>query len=211
MQDFLAKIKEFIKTPLGKVVLVALILLVVLFVVALAVGVFFVFGSLRSEPQAVPKAPVEVRKSTESPKVTKEDTEEDQSTSGKTSEEDSAAYEVYEYKDPFEPVIKEETTSTPSTPTTPSEEETSTPSAPAEQEEAGEGETGSKVLEVQDIFTENGVKYSSIKYGATVYKVKEGDRVDESPYEVLTIGSDSVVLLFGDSRVEVKVGESILK
>jgi hypothetical protein len=66
-------------------------------------------------------------------------------------------------------------------------------------------------LEVQDIFTENGVKYASIKYGATVYKVKEGDRVDESPYEVLTIGSDSVILLYGDQRVEVSIGESIVK
>jgi cytoskeletal protein RodZ len=201
MNDFLAKMKEFIKTPLGKVALTGFILLIVLFIAALLLGAFLIFSNLKSAPQEVPKAPVEVKKSTEGAKVTiKESTEETETP--KSSGESSAAYEIYEYKDPFEPLIKE-TTSTTTTVTTPSEEEIATPSE--------EEETGPQVLEVQDIFTENGVKYASIKYGTTVYKVKEGERVDESPYEVLTIGTDSVVLLYGDNRVEVKVGESILK
>ncbi len=67
------------------------------------------------------------------------------------------------------------------------------------------------MLEVQDIYTENGTKYSSVKYGSTVYKVKEADQVDESPYKILAIGDESVVFLYGDRRVELKEGESVLK
>ncbi len=200
MKDFLAKMKEFIKTPLGKVALVAVVLLVIIFLAAFLVGIFLLFNNLRGEPKESVKTPVKVEKSTESSTTVGKSTKEAEA--GRSEEgEESETFELYEYKDPFEPLIKGATTTTPTT-QTPEEE---TPTSPEEPP------TGPQILEVQDIYTESGVKYSSVKYGTTVYKVKEGDRVNESPYEVLTIGTDSVTFLYGDRRVEVKVGESILK
>lgn len=197
MKDFAEKIKEFIKTPIGKVALVAVALLVLLFVVGISVAIFLVFGGGGSTTQETAKVPVEIEKSSETTTATAEQSAEASETT--KSGEQQAGFEVYEYKDPFQPLINETTGTT----TTPTGSETGT--------SLEEAESGPQVLQVQDIFEENGVAYSSIKYGAIVYKVKEGDRVDESPYQVLTIGDDSVTFLYGDNRVEVNVGESILK
>lgn len=206
MKDFLAKIKEFIKTPLGKVAVAGVALLAILFASALVVGIFIIFTNLTGAPQEVSKVPVRIEKA------------ETETSTARSSEETSTAesqsdgtFKIDEYKDPFRPRIQAETTGTATGTTTSTGTGTTTTSGGQTATSSGGTEGGAKVLEVQDIFNENGVDYASIKYIATVYKVKEGDRVDESPYQVLTIGSDSVVLLYGDRRIEVSEGETILK
>lgn len=216
MKDFLEKMKEFIKTPLGKLALVGIVLLILLFLAAFLVGIFFLFNSLATTSKETSKVPVEIKKTSETSTASAEKgTSETDMAKDEEPAELSSIFEVYEYKDPFEPLITEDSTgttgsddTTPSTTTTPDDE-----GDEGEESSTGSGEetTGPQVLEVQDIYTENGTKYSSVKYGSSVHKVKEGDRVDESPYEVLTIGTDSVVFLYGDQRVQVSIGESILK
>ena len=216
MKDFLEKMKEFIKTPLGKLALVGVVLLILLFLAAFLVGIFFLFSSLRTTSKEASKVPVEIKKTSETATASAKKSTSETDTAKDEKPEELTSFEVYEYKDPFEPLITEESTGTPgsgdTTPTTP----TTTPGDEGDEGEesstgSGEETTGPQVLEVQDIYTENGTKYSSVKYGSSVHKVKEGDRVNESPYEVLTIGTDSVVFLYGDQRVQVSIGESILK
>lgn len=195
MKDFMEKMKEFIKTPLGKVALVAIIILTIIFIAAFIFMAVTLLGRISGGTKEETKVPVKIEETTT---TAKGGTEQTATVDSNTT--DSAIFKVYEYKDPFQPLIKAESTST--TTTTTSTTTTTT------DETSG---SGSQVLEVQDIFEENGVEYASIKYGASVYKVTEGDRVDESPYEVLTIGETSVTLLYGDRKVEVNIGESILK
>ncbi len=221
MKDFMEKMKEFIKTPLGKVALVGAVLLILLFMAAFLVGIIFLFNSLRTTSEETSKVPVEIKKTSETSTASaKKSTSETDTAEGEEPLE-STSFEVYEYKDPFEPLMTEESTDiTGPGDTTPGDTTPGTPTTtPVDGgDEGGESSTGSgeettgpQVLEVQDIYTENGTKYSSVKYGSSVHKIKEGDRVGESPYEVLTIGTDSVIFLYGDKRMQLNIGESILK
>lgn len=211
MKELLEKLKEFIKTPLGKVALVGVILMVLLFLALVAILLYaLISGTMNVSPESS-NAPVRVEKSESTTTAKGSTTETD--TAGELDSSGSMAFEVYEYKDPFEPLIRAETTAATTSETTATSNTGTNSVTEAGQTTTSseEAPTGPQVLEVQDIYTENGVKYSSTKYASTVYKVKEGDQVDESPYQVLTIGTDNVVFLYGDRRVEVKIGESILK
>lgn len=103
---------------------------------------------------------------------------------------DKEAFASYEYKDPFQPLVGTETAPPASTQTT---------------------ETQNQRLALEDITEEAGVKFASVKYGGVAYKVKEGDRVDESPYQVISVGDNSVTLLYGDEQVSVQLGQEIIK
>ncbi len=99
-------------------------------------------------------------------------------------------YDIYESKDPFKPLIE--------------------PVADGEGTD-GEGAAGGNALVVESIVLENGVYYANITYGGTSYKVKDGDRVGTSPYEVVTITADRVLLLYGDEATPAAPGEEIIK
>ena len=104
--------------------------------------------------------------------------------------QDQEAFSSYEYKDPFQPLLGAEASPPASTQTT---------------------ETQNQRLGLEDITEESGVKFASVKYGGVAYKVKEGDRVDESPYQVISIGDNSTTLLYGDEQVSVQLGQEIIK
>lgn len=101
-------------------------------------------------------------------------------------------YNIYEAHDPFYPLIK--------------------PAAEGETSADQGGTLNPKALVVEKIFLENGVYYANINYGGTVYKVKDGERVGSSPYEVVQITSNNkVMLLYGDEATPAAVGEEIVK
>ncbi|MFQ5574210.1 MAG: hypothetical protein ACE5E0_01120 [Terriglobia bacterium] len=100
------------------------------------------------------------------------------------------AFTAYEYKDPFQPLTG------PVAATAPAEETT---------------QTESRRLSLEDITVEEGVKFAAVKYGGVAYKVKEGDRVGDSPYQVVSVGDNSSTLLFGDEQVSLQLGEEIVK
>ncbi len=216
MKDLISKLKEFIKTPLGKFALAGVILIISLFLAAMAVGIFFVPGNRGGEgAKTTQKVPVKIEQSDKATTSSEEiDSAEPDADEGEEAGE-SASFQVYEYKDPFQPLIRDDAAGTgtdgPATGATTPSADIADESASQSAASSGPASRGPQVLEVQDIYTENGTKYSSVKYGSTVYKVKEADQVDESPYKILAIGDESVVFLYGDRRVELKEGESVLK
>jgi hypothetical protein len=66
-------------------------------------------------------------------------------------------------------------------------------------------------LVLKSIVTSDGKKVASLYWNGKVYNLHEGDQVDDSPWEVVTIYSDSVLMLYGDSRVTLTVGQGFSK
>ena len=62
-------------------------------------------------------------------------------------------------------------------------------------------------LILKSITVESGERVATFEWNNAEYPSKEGDVVDSSPWKVITINSDSVVMLYGDSRVTLTVGQ----
>ncbi len=184
----------FFATSKGRLVVIvgALAALAVIAGVAVAL-VFFVFGD--SEPE------VEVR-------VTGS-TESTATTGGEPTAEAAATpapevpnSEVFTFRDIFEPLLKPipeasgDSTVTPGTsvPTT----DTANTYTPG-------------TLFLQNIVSENGELLAVLIYDGTTYTLGEGERVGDSPWQVLEVRADSVVMLYGDTQVVLTVGQGVTK
>lgn len=66
-------------------------------------------------------------------------------------------------------------------------------------------------LVLTDITSENGTKKAVVTYNGKTYTVAEGETVDSSPWKVLEINNSSVVMLFGDVKVTLTIGQGITK
>ncbi|NTU71091.1 MAG: hypothetical protein HGB10_04650 [Coriobacteriia bacterium] len=62
-------------------------------------------------------------------------------------------------------------------------------------------------LILKSIHTDSGERVATFEWNGAVYECREGDQVAQSPWEVVTIYSDSVVMLYGDSRITLTVGQ----
>ena len=105
--------------------------------------------------------------------------------------------EVFTFRDIFVPLVKAETSS----PTT--SDTSDTPE--------GTPETSAGTILLQDITVENGEPTAVLVWDGKTYSAQEGDQIDDSPWKVLEIGSDSVVMLYGDTQVVLSVGQAISK
>jgi len=107
--------------------------------------------------------------------------------------------DVFTFRDIFVPTIKEPSTSTPTTNGDGSSTDTSTPDT-----------TGNTIF-IQSTSVEDGVEVATVLYNGQSYTVSEGERVGSSPWQVLSIDGETVVMLFGDSQVTLTVGQGITK
>lgn len=181
--SFIDRLKEFIATPRGKIIAAAVLTMVVLIVFSVPVLFFLLSGRLfqPSEEAVHPSAVVKKVEPGEKKK---------------SQEKVVESFEVYEYKDPFKSLVTVAATGTAGGTTTAT---------------GGGGVTGPTTLALEEVYSSGGVQYAQIKYAGTVYRVKEGQQIDDSPYKVLSIGSSSVTLLYGDDRLTLRVGEEIVK
>lgn len=129
-------------------------------------------------------------------------------TAGAQGEGDTAAPEkapapvtnedVFKFRDIFvaliEPVV--ESTAAPSTSTSASADASGTPS-----------DEGTLVL--QDIVSENGERKAVLVESGTTYTLGPGERIGDTPWQVLTVGASSVTMLYGDSQLVLTVGQGI--
>ena len=115
-----------------------------------------------------------------------------------------------ENKDPFKPGL---------VPTTPGAE-TADGGGDVSQGETGtvtteESETiepGTNVLYLAEITEDDdGERTATVYWSNVAYDVMEGDRVDDSPWKVVSIGSSSATFLYGDDRITLRVGEQLGK
>jgi hypothetical protein len=76
----------------------------------------------------------------------------------------------------------------------------------------GTGEvTEQGTLTLVDIVTEDGVRKAVLTLNGTTYTLAEGERVGDTPWQVQTINSGSVRMLYGDNAVTLSIGQGISK
>lgn len=190
----------FFSTPTGKAVAIGGGAAAVLFVVA-AVGIavyVFVLGNKVEETvqrgaQGVATPATVPGKAASAPKPAVEPKE-------------VALREVFTFRDVFAPLI-----------------DASAPAPAAAGDTAGEGEGGETTgtaggeaalpgtLYLQDVSTQDGEAVANLTLDGTEYALAEGDALGTTPWEVLSIEDDTVVMLYGDDRVTLTVGQGISK
>lgn len=216
-----SKIREYLQTKRGKVVVIVFAVILLLFIAAMVTLLLILWRQMPPEPER-PKSKTTQTKSTE--KTETEKTAEKSKEEPAPKEEAVAPepapeeFEPYGYKDPFVPLIDlgsgivgsgggsggSAATATSTTSSTSSTTTTTTSTN-------GTVNTLSLSMSLLDIFADNGARTAALKYGDALYRVQEGERVDDSAYKVLSIGADSVTLLYGDDRVVLKIGEQITR
>lgn len=103
--------------------------------------------------------------------------------------------EVFTFRDIFDPLLKEES------------------------EGGSDGGGGSSAqpdleqntLYLQEIRSADGQPVAVLVYNGKTYELSEGERVEDTPWQVLSIESDRVVMLYGDSQVVLRVGQGVTK
>jgi len=112
--------------------------------------------------------------------------------------------EVFTFRDIFDPLLKplpEPTMSTDGTttsPTTPSTTDTATPYAQG-------------VLYLDGVETVDGVMKAVLRYNGQTYTLAPGEGIPGTPWEVFSVSSGSVTMLYGDNRITLVVGQGITK
>jgi len=66
-------------------------------------------------------------------------------------------------------------------------------------------------LTLDSVLTRDGLHYANVLYNEQKLELRDGQRVADSPYQVLTVTDANVIFLFGDDRVVLKPGEKIYK
>jgi hypothetical protein len=200
------RIKEFSQTGTGRIVVVAvpgLILAAIIAVIALTM----LGGGEAPEVETAARtgAADTARATTETAGDEAAETPADTPAAEATTETVEATgyinknYEVYETRDPFEPVDASSTIS--GIPLPAGSSSSSNTPAPA-------GVTP-QILALKGIEEDaDGVLYANVTYGSSPYLVKAGQRVGSSSYQVTSIDRESATFLFGDDNLVLRVGES---
>lgn len=71
--------------------------------------------------------------------------------------------------------------------------------------------TEKNTLFLMSISTVNGEKQAVFAWNGVLYTVTDGEQVDSSPWKVISIGSDSVLMLFGDTQITLTLGQGVNK
>ena len=79
----------------------------------------------------------------------------------------------------------------------------------------GEDNGGTSVpantLLLEDVSEVDGEPVATFTWNGQEYTVGEGDQLGDSPWQVVDISGDTVVMLYGDNRVTLTVGQGITK
>lgn len=73
------------------------------------------------------------------------------------------------------------------------------------------GNVPADTLFLQSIITEDGVQKAVFTWNGQTYTVAEGEQVGSSPWKVIQINTDTVLMLYGDSQVTLSVGQGVTK
>lgn len=174
----------------GKLVIGAVLLLAV---VLAAAAVFFLFG--HASPTDTADSNVAVAQNGTAP-AAPSSTAPAQASEQAVAPAQVALDEVFTFRDVFVPLVKAAVSSTASS-------ETSTPGSTPQ--------TSDNTILLQDIMVENGERTAVLIWNGQTYNVQPGDEISDSPWKVLEIRADSVVMLYGDTQVVLSVGQAVSK
>ncbi len=111
--------------------------------------------------------------------------------------------DVFTYRDVFVPTVVMTSSTTTSTSTANSTTTNTTTS--------NSTNTPANTLVLEDIATENGEPVAVLSWNGQTYTLAEGESIPNTPWQVLTINSSTVVMLYGDARITLSVGVGISK
>ncbi|MHB1341639.1 MAG: hypothetical protein ACYC77_07795 [Coriobacteriia bacterium] len=182
----------FFSTAMGKVVMVlgALSVLAIIAAVVIFVAMFVLFPTSPEVEVRVPEGQQQPAGGTDA--------------SGTPAATQPAARvtndEVFTFRDIFKPLLvaADEDEAAPS----PSQDSTSTDDAT---------EYAADTLYLLSVSTEGDTPEARMVWDQESYTLSEGDSIPDSPWKVLEIRDDSVVMLFGDQQVILTVGQGIQK
>lgn len=183
---------QFFSTPLGKVVMIlgAVSVLAIIAAIVIFVVMFVLFPATPEVEIRVPQGQQPAAGGTEA--------------SGTPVAAQPAARvtndEVFTFRDIFKPLLTalDEGEGTPS----PSEDSTSTTDTT---------EYAANTLYLLSVSTIGDAPEARMVWDQEEYTLSEGESIPNSPWEVLEIRDDSVVMLFGDQQVILTVGQGIQK
>jgi hypothetical protein len=197
----------FLSTRNGKLVLigaaVASFLVIAGIVAALALTVLGFMGAKSTAVVVVPPAPGTAKVSTSSAGAP-------ESSSAETiSIAPIGNADVYTARDPFQPRIP-----LPAAPTTSSSNTTgssdTTGSGGGSSTTTGTA-TDNNTLTLLSVSTVDGVRKGKFQIGSTIYVAGAGEQLGSTPWQVVSVGSNSAVVLYGDEQVTLVVGQEITK
>lgn len=206
--------KGFFSSGAGRIV-IAIIGVLVLALVAGAVA-YVVFGMMKPAPDdqsTLAVAPVQAQ----SP----QQDDGDQGETPPEEPEEVGISEVFTFRDIFEATVepsKKETSSgaDSSASGTTSGGSTSGGTSDGGSTNGDDNGNGSSTadedtLVLEDIKSVDGEQVAVLTLNGQTYELTEGERVGDSPWEVLEIGTNSVVMLFGDTQVTLSIGQGLTK
>jgi len=176
----------FLGTTTGKLVIGGVALLLVLGAIGAAVAYFFMSGAVDGSVQV-----------TTPPQSTSSASGSITSTETPVNPAERSLASTFTFRNVFAPSVKAtfETTAT----TASSATSGTVPNVPR------------NTLLLQDIVSQDGKPVAVFVWNGETYSVNEGERVGDSPWKVVQINSDSVLMLYGDSQVTLSVGQGVSK
>jgi len=186
----------FMSTTLGKVVtiVIGLCVLSVVIGIAAAVVLYFVLG-----PADVATGPTNNGAVVTAPETTGS-AEATTATEAKPAEPAAELPNkaVFTFRDIFDPLILPLPEESNDTTDTDSNDNTSTP-------------TSDDTLYLQNITTIDGILHAVLLLDGETYTLSAGEGIPGTPWEVLSVGSSSVTMLYGDIQVVLAIGQGINK
>jgi hypothetical protein len=79
---------------------------------------------------------------------------------------------------------------------------------PAEQAAAGSDDANT--LTLIEIVTDNSIRKAVLTLGSTTYVQAAGERLGTTPWQVVSVGTGSVVMLYGDTQMTLTVGQGVV-
>ena len=189
----------FFSTRNGKIVIGAIGLFLVLLIAGGAVAFFLINGLLNQA--ASPTAVTTTKSTTVSGAATGTANASATASAPIVNPPEKPLSSTFTFRNVFAPSVS------PVYPASASSSSTSTSSSSSSSTSTTSIPTEKNTLFLMSISTVNGEKQATFAWNGVLYTVGEGDQVDDSPWKVVSIGTNSVVMLFGDTQVTLTVGQ----
>jgi hypothetical protein len=191
----------FLATTMGKIVVVAIALLVLAGIagaIALMLAAGGVTGWLKSGSVSVEPA-----SATNSSVATQ--------TVPPVNPAEKPLTSTFTFRNIFAPSIKPPVTPTPETTETATTTSSSSTTTPTTSTTTSSTVSPASTLVLNAIVTVGDAHKGSFTLNGVPYIAGNGETIDSSPWKVLEVGTDSVLMLYGDDQVTIAVGQTISK
>lgn len=193
----------FFSTTVGRIVLGSVVLLLLLGALAAIVFLFVLEPQDTELEVTVPPAGSVV------PASQTEQSDEESATAVSAKPLSS----TFVFRDVFEPTVKPTIASSDTTGTGGSSTGGSTAATETGGDSDGDGvpNVPPDTLFLLDVSTVDGVVVANLIWNGETFAAAEGDTLGDTPWQVLSISGDTVVMLYGDTRVTLVVGQGVGK